>query len=479
MLFAGGGILASSCSRDVEPPPFVLDEATLNAKGKAFMDDFKTRPDWEREWQEICETGTPLPNEVVCTFSLSAPDEPHAVMPVVAEGEITRFVFFPLTGSSSETRNTDAPIIGTPEIMDEQAVSESMVARTFIKSKVIDDWVGKGYKLSFKLPEPEDINAHNKQVETRAIGGECSEIAHLFNVLVVYEYDSRWYTESAIEVRMLEFILSYFQGVQNDNYSVVRNLGPFSDLPFALVYSLGYTASCLTLFSQFEDNLMSYLWNTPGVWNIVEVRIDQGLCTSGGGGSPSNPTNPPTNPPTYSEKAEMIADKLKAALIDKIEELNDKLGEIRTDDNPFSDTNTAFVNGDGDFIFDSTKDVWIYIPDGLTDIQMKIILAHEFGHLELLEISRDAGSMSQLYTDNRALWMWMNGSSDFNYSHHKYMGENHADAEQRLRDAFPGEDAMFYEAGKWGGGLINSVGFSELPKEEQQAIREWLQNNNL
>jgi len=45
----------------------------------------------------------------------------------------------------------------------------------------------------------------------------------------------------------------------------------------------------------------------------------------------------------------------------------------------------------------------LYMPDGLTEMQMQFILLHEFGHFELLEISWDAGSFESLQLKNPAL----------------------------------------------------------------------------
>lgn len=131
------------------------------------------------------------------------------------------------------------------------------------------------------------------------------------------------------------------------------------------------------------------------------------------------------------------------------------------------------------------KDVWvktsdyvIVIKSGLTDLQMELVLAHEFMHLKLFEISQDAGSAAVLGESNRELMTALNRFS-INDGHHYYMGEHIEETEMLLREAFPGRDEKFYEYGKWGGGAFNSDAFEKLPLDKQQEIYNYLSNLQL
>ena len=99
-------------------------------------------------------------------------------------------------------------------------------------------------------------------------------------------------------------------------------------------------------------------------------------------------------------------------------------------------------------------------------------------HLALLEMSQETGSREKLGETNPELLGAMN-LYGVNEGHHFYMGEHVEEVEQLLRDAFPGMDDDFYEYGKWGGGTFNSDKFDQLPKEEQDAIEEYLRGIGL
>lgn len=129
-------------------------------------------------------------------------------------------------------------------------------------------------------------------------------------------------------------------------------------------------------------------------------------------------------------------------------------------------------------IWEKTSDYVIVIKSGLTDLQMELVLVHEFMHLKLFEISQDAGSAAELAKSNLELLTALN-RYNINDGHHFYMGEHIEETETLLRQAFPGRDEEFYEYGKWGGGAFNSEAFEKLPLDEQQEIYNYLSNLQL
>ena len=133
-------------------------------------------------------------------------------------------------------------------------------------------------------------------------------------------------------------------------------------------------------------------------------------------------------------------------------------------------------------IFEKTQNYTITIAPGLSDVQQNLVLAHEFMHLKLLQISQDAGSPSELGRSNPELYGIINmfyADKDnnlywLNDAHHFYMGQHVEEMEQLLRDAFPGQSEEFYEYGKWGGGALNSDAFEKLSEEERGRVEEYL-----
>ena len=143
-----------------------------------------------------------------------------------------------------------------------------------------------------------------------------------------------------------------------------------------------------------------------------------------------------------------------------------------------------FTLGD---LWNKLRNYTIIISGNLNDIQQDLVLAHEFMHLKLLQISQDAGSPSELGRSNPELYgiinmFYANKENNLywlNDAHHFYMGQHVEEMEQLLREAFPGMDDDFYEYGKWGGGAFNSDKFDQLSKEEQDAIEEYLRGIGL
>ena len=133
------------------------------------------------------------------------------------------------------------------------------------------------------------------------------------------------------------------------------------------------------------------------------------------------------------------------------------------------------------------RDYTIVISGDLNDIQQSLVLAHEFMHLKLFQISQDAGSPPELVMVNPELLGIINlyyanreqNGYWLNDAHHYYMGQHVEEMEQLLRDSFPGMPEEFYEYGKWGGGAFSSTAFDSLPFEERLAIVTYLKQIGL
>ena len=150
---------------------------------------------------------------------------------------------------------------------------------------------------------------------------------------------------------------------------------------------------------------------------------------------------------------------------------NIKVGlTIKVTDNTLLGQVTPITVGD---LWKHTQYYVIEIQSGLTEIQMELVLVHEFMHLKLFEISQDAGSAAELAKSNLELLTALN-RYDINEGHHFYMGEHIEETEELLRQAFPGRDEEFYEYGKWGGGAMDSNVFKQLASMEQLAIIVYL-----
>jgi hypothetical protein len=226
-------------------------------------------------------------------------------------------------------------------------------------------------------------------------------------------------------------------------------------------------------------------WGECGPWR--RDAYIQTICIYVDGDSSSHGVPPPpwlsvvSKPDInllYREKVQTLAKALKNAVAVNISRVGDRFKiQISTG---ISDGNLAeFAHTLAD-LFDSSKDLTLYIPEGLTDTQLKLILGHEIaGHLGLLDDMRQAGNMSNLYNVNSELYSDINRLYDLNAGQHEYIG-NHIDQfESILREAFPGESEDFYNYGKWGGGIFNSSAFDALPGGEKRDVRRYLKDNDL
>lgn len=129
-------------------------------------------------------------------------------------------------------------------------------------------------------------------------------------------------------------------------------------------------------------------------------------------------------------------------------------------------------------LFGDTPFIMTLAKDSQTPADIyKLVVAHEFYHLFLYGITRDAGNMTNLYNIDPKLHFLIN--TDTSIAHHKYMGYDNARYEQFLSNAFPGEEEKFYKYGKWGGGATDADEFNHLSPEEREKIKDYLKKNNL
>ena len=184
--------------------------------------------------------------------------------------------------------------------------------------------------------------------------------------------------------------------------------------------------------------------------------------------------------------------KKTRAIKNKLDEIfNDAINDIKNDvtiiegDTESGRLAEQKISGSLNDILYKDMPITLVINSSLDEAQLKLVMMHEYVHLEYLEISRDAGSRNEFYKANSELYndiVHSEVTTDWgkiNDGHHQYMGGHIEDIEDLLREAFPNENEDFYEYGKWGGGATDSPEFEELTDEEQRNIIQYLRNNNL
>lgn len=172
--------------------------------------------------------------------------------------------------------------------------------------------------------------------------------------------------------------------------------------------------------------------------------------------------------------------ELGAKIEGVIKQVTIKTGEV-------SNSKLAEQTMSGKFndILYGNSSITLTLSSSLTEIQQMIVLAHEYMHLMLLEISRNAGSPNAFYYKNSELYNDIVHSKEatdvgkINDGHHQYMGGHIEEVEDLLREAFPGKEQDFYEYGKWGGGATESDEFKDLNNEEKRDIINYLKKNGL
>lgn len=182
------------------------------------------------------------------------------------------------------------------------------------------------------------------------------------------------------------------------------------------------------------------------------------------------PTPPDEDGGTDTEPAHTThANSLIKALGNKIDGIKDKVTIVSK---VLTGTNFAQILMTGNDLFKQTN-LTISVSSSLEGNALQVVMGHEFMHLVLIEISRDAGSAQALGRSNSELLTDINRFG-INEGHHAYMGGNIDELEQLLRDAYPGESEEFYDYGKWGGGAMNSEEYEKLPDVEKDAIESYL-----
>lgn len=177
------------------------------------------------------------------------------------------------------------------------------------------------------------------------------------------------------------------------------------------------------------------------------------------------------------ERINNIVSTLESKISSTIENIKDKVTFTIGTPNQNTLTSSTMTMND---VFDKTTDLTFYIQPGLDETQQKLVLAHEYMHLQLLEISRNAGSPGALGRENPELMTAINtNGQDVNAGHHEYMGSHVDELETMLREAFPGESDEFYEYGKWGGGAFDSSAYYDLSSSERNEINKYLKSMGL
>ncbi|MCD7963889.1 MAG: hypothetical protein LUF90_10190 [Rikenellaceae bacterium] len=205
-----------------------------------------------------------------------------------------------------------------------------------------------------------------------------------------------------------------------------------------------------------------------------------GWSGGGGGSDTGNQTKDPKLLETCPDALKAIVSKLIEAFGDDLKVIKTKTSIIYT--SVLLDNSNAYVGAGllyDDLLFNSLVDVPLHLYDKLSALQQMLTLGHEFLHLALFEISRNAGSGTKLATSDLELLQALNGDG-INDGHHKYLTtpERMDEYEKKLRKAFPGQSEEFYKYGKWTG-LTQTEGYRNLSTSEKNNIHNYLYNNGL
>lgn len=228
-----------------------------------------------------------------------------------------------------------------------------------------------------------------------------------------------------------------------------------------------------------EDCVYDYEWEEYcyDVWVDEEEEIDlcpycgNPVCTGDciSGGDSSGDTDPP-----ISESIKAIKDKLDVVAKNQIGERKFSIRESK-----ISGLAYGITKGTLEEVLYKNIPTEITINKGLTEIQLKFVMSHEYVHIILYEKSRTAGNAEKLLEQDKDLYNYINDKKDAQQAHHEYMGKHTDIMENILRDTFKGESEDFYNYGKWAGGGVHSDAFKELDEEKQKEIKMYLRNNKL
>lgn len=120
----------------------------------------------------------------------------------------------------------------------------------------------------------------------------------------------------------------------------------------------------------------------------------------------------------------------------------------------------------------------VVVKPNLNDLQLRLVIAHEYSHLLLYQIMRDAGSEGALSQTNLQLYTYIINDG-INDGHHQYTADHINEFQALLRAAFPGQNEKFYNYGCWGGGLTNTNAFQNLSNEMRRTINTYINNKGL
>jgi len=125
-------------------------------------------------------------------------------------------------------------------------------------------------------------------------------------------------------------------------------------------------------------------------------------------------------------------------------------------------------------VFDANYTIRVSVREGYNEKQFGIILAHEFYHIMLFEITLSACNYRNLmYIYPELATLYNNYPDDLNGAHHEYMARHPELLAYWLRELFPDEDSSFSNFGKWGS-LDMTEAFKNLPKKERRIISNYL-----
>lgn len=263
-------------------------------------------------------------------------------------------------------------------------------------------------------------------------------------------------------------------------------------MEYEICYHTGYPTAEGIVETHVECNI-EYRWENY----CYEIWIEDGtdnyrcpLCGNPNCGGYCQPTPPDsggggTTQSALSQKAQNIKQKLDVTFAGV-------LGNIKKVVRMKEGTTTSGKLAEGipdkatmNEMLYSNVPINMTFSSSLTDLQLMLVMTHEYTHFELLEKSRTAGSRNQFTLKEPELSSDINNSNEatswgkVNDDHHEYMGSHIGEMESRLRSTFPGQSEDFYKYGKWGGGATDSKTFGELPKKEQRKIKNYLKRNGL
>ncbi len=79
-----------------------LENYTLNKDGEVFVKCLKTNPNWQKEWQKVCNRGTPLINNAIINYTTQY--NIHYLLPILSSDNVVKqFAIFPMEETKAKT----------------------------------------------------------------------------------------------------------------------------------------------------------------------------------------------------------------------------------------------------------------------------------------------------------------------------------------------------------------------------------------